>query len=521
MRPGLVTVTEACTRVHPDTYLDSVRLMAGSRAMLETPGVAWAGALMGTPANLRVLEAEGFEAGKLDAVGANDLVLAVRAASTEAAGAALATAERALLAEPEREHQAGREPRPRTLDEGLALLRGANTAVVSVPGPYAVLEAHKALSAGLHVLLFSDNVPVEQEAALKARAQAAGRLVMGPGAGTAMLGGVGLGFANAVARGPVGIVAAAGTGAQEVMSLLDRWGAGVSHVIGVGGRDLSRQVGGRMARLAIEALECDEATEAILLVSKPPDEGVARAVLDAAGAKPLVAVLIGLDAPVPERPGVTAATTTERGVLDVLARLGRPCPDPGAGLAESARRACARLAPGRRAVRGVFSGGTLCYEAMVVLSARLGPVHSNTPLRPAWGLPAPPAAHTCLDLGEEEFTRGRPHPMLDPGARTEPILREGRDPSTAVVLVDVVLGHGVHPDPAGVLAPACAEVMAQPGGPQVVAYVLGTDRDPQGRREQCRKLLDAGCIVAPTAARGAVLAAAVAGRRPETAGEAP
>ncbi|HEV8652212.1 MAG TPA: protein FdrA [Actinomycetes bacterium] len=520
-------MTVARTRVHPATYLDSVRLMAGSRAMLETPGVAWAGALMGTPANLQMLESEGFGSGELPTVGANDLVLAVRAASAEAAGAALATAERALLGEPGREPQAGRgcqagrEPRPRTLDEGLALLPGANTAVVSVPGPYAVLEAHKALSAGLHVLLFSDNVPVEQEAALKARAQAAGRLVMGPGAGTAMLGGIGLGFANAVARGPVGIVAAAGTGAQEVMSLLDRWGAGVSHVIGVGGRDLSRQVGGRMARLAIEALERDEATEAILLVSKPPDEDVAAAVLDTAGTKPLVAVLIGLDAPIPERRGVTAAATAERGVLDVLAKLGRSCPDPGAGLAEAAGRACARLAPGRRAVRGVFSGGTLCYEAMVVLSARLGPVHSNTPLRPAWGLPAPPAGHICLDVGEEEFTRGRPHPMLDPGARTEPILREGRDPSTAVVLVDVVLGHGVHPDPAGVLAPACAEVMAQRGGPQVVAYVLGTDRDPQGRWEQCRKLLDAGCIVVPTAARGAVVAAAVAARRPETAGGAP
>jgi len=514
-------MTAARTRIHPDTYLDSVRLMAGSRAMLETPGVAWAGALMGTPANLQMLASEGFATGELATVGVNDLVLAVRTASVEAAERVLQAAERALFAEPGREPQTSREARPRTLDEGLALLAGANTAIISVPGPYAALEAHKALSAGLHVLLFSDNVPVDEETALKARAQAVGRLVMGPGAGTAMLGGVGLGFANTVGRGPVGIVAAAGTGAQEAMSLLDRWGAGVSHVIGVGGRDLSRQVGGRMTRLAIETLEHDEATEAILLVSKPPDEDVATAVLDTACAKPLMAVLIGLDVTIPVRSGVTLAASIEQGVLDVLAMLGRPCPDPGAGLAEAAGRACARLAPGRRAVRGVFSGGTLCYEAMVVLSARLGPVHSNTPLRQGWGLPPPPAGHACIDVGEEEFTRGRPHPMLDPDARTEPILRAGRDPSTAVVLIDVVLGHGAHPDPAGGLAPACAEVMAQPGGPQVVAYVLGTDRDPQGRREQCQQLLDAGCIVAPTAARGAVLAAAVAARRPETASEAP
>jgi FdrA protein len=165
-------------------------------------------------------------------------------------------------------------------------------------------------------------------------------------------------------------------------------------------------------------------------------------------------------------------------------------------------------------VRGLFSGGTLCYEAMVLLADRLGPVHSNTPLRDGWGLPAPPGGHACLDLGEEEFTRGRPHPMIDPAARSELILREGRRASTAVVLLDVVLGHGAHPDPAGVLAPACAEVRGQGAAPQVVAYVLGTGRDPQDYQAQCRTLREAGCLVAPTGARAALLAAAIAARRP-------
>jgi FdrA protein len=506
-------MTAAALRVHRDTYLDSVRLMAAATAMRAADGVVWATALMGTPANLATLASDGFGLDELDGVGANDLVLAVRAAEA-AADAALASAEQALLGEPGPAAVAGPDGghRPRTLEEGLAALPGANVAVVSVPGAYAVLEAEKALSAGLDVLLFSDNVPVEAEAALKARARERGRLLMGPGAGTAVLGGVGLGFANAVARGPVGIVAAAGTGAQEAMTLLDRWGAGVSEVIGVGGRDLSVAVGGCMTAAALTALERDQATAAILLVSKPPAAEVAAAVLAGPVAKPVVAALLGLRAPIPLPAGVSMAITLEQGVLAVLGALGLPRPDPAAGLAAAAHRAAAGLPAERRAVRGLFSGGTLCYEALVLLADRLGPVYSNTPLRDGWGLPAPAAGHVCLDLGEEEFTRGRPHPMIDPAARSELILREGADPSTAVVLLDVVLGHGAHPDPAGVLAPACAEVRAR--GPQVVAYVLGTEHDPQDRHEQCRKLEEAGCHLAPTNARAALLAAAIAARQP-------
>ncbi|HJW36777.1 MAG TPA: protein FdrA, partial [Actinomycetes bacterium] len=304
-------MTTGRTRLHKDTYLDSVRLLAGSKAMLEVPGVEEATALMGTPANLVQLASDGFDAEALAGAAANDLLLAVRADSPEAAEAALARAEQALLGG-EDGGRAGPGPAtttgpPRTLDEALAALPGANVAVVSVPGPYAALEAHKALSAGLHVLLFSDNVPIEDEVALKARAGALGLLLMGPGAGTAMLGGVGLGFANAVARGPVGIVAAAGTGAQEAMSLLDRWGVGVAQVLGVGGRDLSRAVGGSMTMQAIGQLDRDPATRVILLVSKPPAADIAAKVLGMATTKPVVAALPGLREPVPLPPGVRVA----------------------------------------------------------------------------------------------------------------------------------------------------------------------------------------------------------------------
>jgi FdrA protein len=363
---------------------------------------------------------------------------------------------------------------------------------------------------------------VEAEVELTARAEALGLLVMGPGAGTAVLGGIGLGFANVVARGQVGVVAAAGTGAQEVMCLLDRWGVGISHVIGLGGRDLSEEVGGRMAALALSALADDVMTRAVVLVSKPPSPEVVERVIGRRGGKPVVAALLGLDAdagPALESasPGVRVGGSLEASAIDTVRLLGLPEPRPQAGLEARAAARIASLAPGRRTVRGLFSGGTLCYEAMLLLSRHLGPVHSNVPLRPQWALPTPAGAHVCLDLGEEEFTRGRPHPMIDPESRIKPLMDAASAPETAVILVDVVLGHGSHPDPASVLAAACGKVRAEPDGPLVVAYVLGTDRDPQGYAGQCEQLERAGCLLAPTAARAALLAGAVASRRPEIA----
>lgn len=502
-------------KVFGGTYLDSVLQMAGTRAMLDVEGVDWAAAAMGTPANVATLVERGFSPGGLDGVSADDLFVAVEATDDDSAGAAVAAAEERLFAEPRgAEHDREAERRPRTLGEALAAQAATNVAVVSVPGDYAALEAHKALSAGLHVLLFSDNMPVADEVALKDRATDLGLLVMGPGAGTALLGGVGLGFANVVKPGRVGVVAAAGTGAQEAMSLLDRWGAGVSSVVGLGGRDLTDAVGGRMAKLAVSAMAKDPGTDAILLVSKPPSEHVARDVVALAGGTPLVASLIGLGPAFGQPEGVAVVGTLEEGVVRALTLLGIDVPDLISGLAEAVERSAARLGPGRSLVRGLFSGGTLCYESLAVLSRYIGPVWSNTPLDKAYRVPAPTGSHVCLDLGEEEYTKGRPHPMIDPAARLELIREAGQDEEVAVVLIDVVLGYGSHPDPAGELAPACAEIMAG-GGPSVVAYVLGTDGDPQGFERQRAQLTEAGCTVTPTAARASLAAAAIATRQPQ------
>jgi FdrA protein len=506
-------MSERLVRVYPDTYVDSVRLMAAVRAMEASAQVERAHALMATPPNLAVLGGEGFADATIQTARANDLVVAVEAATAVAAAAALAAGEAALVS-------VGRssrteEPRARSVGDAAARLADANVAIVSVPGPFAALQAHEALTAGLHVLLFSDNVAVQDEVELKERASGLGLLVMGPGAGTAMLGGVGLGFANAVRRGSVGVVAAAGTGAQEVTSLLHRWGAGPAEVIGIGGRDLSGPVGGRMARMALRALERDARVAAVLLVSKPPAPAVARRLVDGLGAKPTVVALLGFVEPLDLPDGVRLAPTLEEATALTLDALGLPRPVRSAGIREEVEGAISQLPGTRTAVRGLFSGGTLCYEAMIVASPHLGPVRSNTPLRGGWGLPAPRGAHVFLDLGEEEYTRGRPHPMIDPEPRAEMILEQARDPTTAAVLLDVVLGFGSHEDPASVLAPACAEAASMPEGPAIVVYVLGTELDPQGLGRQQERFAEAGCLIAPTGARSALMAAAIASRRPE------
>src|SRR5688572_464947 len=369
--------------VHKDRYVDSVVQMGASRAMMDVDGVEWAAAAMGTPANLETLAGKGFDTNSFDAT-ANDCFLAIDAASDDALGAALEAGKKALAGGADGGQAGGlagaaAAERPRSFSEAVdAVGAEANVAIVSVPGDYAALEAHKALSAGLHVLLFSDNVSVEEEVELKERAEAEGLLVMGPGAGTAMLGGTCLGFANVIRgsdadddsdatddrRPGVGVVAAAGTGAQEVAALLDRGGARVTAIIGVGGRDLSETVGGRMAKSGLRALRAHAGTDAVLLVSKPPSEGVAKAVLAEAGGlhlpppnKPAVAALIGLAEPVPTPEGVQLASTLEGGTLGLLAALGLPPLDLDGGLKAAVTEAVAALPDERRLVRGLFSGG--------------------------------------------------------------------------------------------------------------------------------------------------------------------
>jgi FdrA protein len=481
-------------RVRAGRWADSARMMAAARAAEAVEGVDQALCFMATPANREEAAALGVGVDAIGAAGPDDLVIAVRGPG---AAEGIAAAEAVL----ERDAQGAdgtaagpRQPRSMARAEG-------DVAVISVPGEYAALEAHKALGAGMDVLLFSDGVRLEDEVALKRRAHELGRLVMGPGAGTAIVDGLALGFANAVAPGRIGVVAAAGTGAQELTVLVDRAGAGISRCYGTGGRDLRDEVGAVTSLDAIARLAADEATDVLLAVSKPPSPKVAERVLRglAACGKPAAACMVG--GGVDPVDGVALAPTLEEAALAAVRLGGRP--------AEAARDPRADwVASG--VVRGLFSGGTLCSEAAAILAERLPAVASNAPAGRARLLHGEPEGHACLDLGEEEFTRGRPHPMIDPEARVERLRAEATDPHVGVLLLDVVLGYASHPDPAGALAPAIREALAERPHLAVVAYVLGTEADPQVRSRQEATLAEAGARLAPTNAAAARLAAALA-----------
>lgn len=447
-------MTHSHVELRPGAYADSVTLLQVSRTVQGQDGVLAAQVAMATALNIEVLTGMGFDVPA--EASPNDLVVALRLESSDALATALAGVDQALRDANRRESGPTELAPPRTT--GSAFRRSAETlgqdavALVSVPGASAFVEAMDALESGHDVMVFSDNVPVEQEVALKRYAAEHGLLVMGPDCGTAVVGGLGLGFANTVSPGPVGIVAASGTGCQQVLALLDHAGVGVTSALGVGGRDLSAEVRGLATREAMRRLDEDPTVELIVLISKPPADDVAaeiRAYADSLST-PVEHALLGAG-----RPDLTAATES------VLRRLGRDVPPwPVTGKAAAN--------PG--VIRGLFVGGTLASEAQLIAGTEGG--------------------HTFVDFGDDEYTTGRAHPMIDPSLRLEHLSRAAADPAAGVLLLDVVLGHGAEPDPAAGLAPALAGVTKP-----VVVAVVGTSADPQGLDRQVRALADAGAEV--------------------------
>lgn len=491
-------------QVSPNAYYDSVTLMVISQQAAELPGVRNAVALMGTEMNKQLLQHIGLLDGAAAAAGPTDLLLAVAADAEAVLDEALAQMEELLRRRaPAGAPGAGAAAAPRTIAAAMRRNPAANLALVSTPGIYAAREARLALEQGLHVMLYSDNVPVAPELALKQLAHERGLLLMGPDCGTAILNGTGLGFANAVRKGNIGVVAASGTGAQELSTLIDRLGGGISQLIGTGGRDLSAAVGGIMTLDGLRLLQEDPETAVIVVISKPPAPEVAERVRQAVtgGTKPAVFCLLG-------EPG--GVSIDQAAVQAVHLATGVPQAELEAALGYGAPLPRLTLAPGRRYGRGLFSGGTLCDQALLILEERLGPVQCNVHPNPERrGGSQRSAGHTLVDLGDDEFTRGRPHPMIDPGLRRERLLQEAADPETAVILLDIVTGYGSHADPAGALADAIAAATRQ--GIAVVAAVTGTAADPQRRDDQEARLRAAGAHVLPTARLAAQTVAAALG----------
>ena len=470
------------SEIRGGAYYDSVVLMQLQRALLTLPGVLDAGAVMATPVNLELLEAGGLR--PADPPSPDDLLIVVKAESDSAAAAALAQVD-ALLAR--RRASTDAEFRLKSLAAAAQQLPEAAWVLVSVPGRFAAGVAGDGLRLGKNIFLYSDNVPVEDEVELKRAAAAAGLIVMGPDCGTAIIGGVGFGFANRVRRGPIGLVAASGTGLQSVTSAIHALGSGVSQAIGTGGRDLHGEVGGLTALQALDVLRRDPSTDVIVVISKPPEPEVAGRLVGAARScgKPVVFDLIG-----------EASFRGPLGNLHFAAGL-EDAAEMAVGLTASPAPSPAAVPPGAgRYLRGLFSGGTLAYESVLALQHVLTPLATNVPLRPDQRLDDPlrSRGHTILDLGADAFTVGRLHPMIDNDLRLRRLRQEASDPETAVILLDVVLGEGAHQDPASELGPAIAEALARPGLTVVVALV-GTADDPQGFEAQSKRLLASGAQV--------------------------
>lgn len=483
--------------VRRGVYLDSVALMRIAQTVKALAGVEECGLMMATPANKRILAEARVLAPEGEGAGPSDIVLAVRARDAASAEAALAEA-RQILDTPRIAAGADDTWRPRSLRIALQAAPAANLALISVPGGFAAAEARKALAAGLNVMMFSDNVALTEEIALKQEARRRGLLMMGPDCGTAIIAGVPLAFANAVARGNIGIVGASGTGIQEVSCLIANNGGGISHAIGTGGRDLKSEVGAITTLAAIDLLDTDAATRHIVIISKPPAADVAAKVLDrvSRSKKPFTICFIGSEAlHVP--PNARLASSLKAAAE--LA-LGRPI---GTGADGSPGKPV--RAPG---IRGLFAGGTLCAEAQVVLMRAGLEVASNAPIPGAHGLAASTHARNLLiDLGSDEYTQGRPHPMIEPAVRDAELARAIDDPSVGVLLVDMVLGYGAHADPAGAFRQAWLRHSAHKKTlPLLVASLTGTATDPQGLEQQREKLADIA-VVCPSNADAAAFAA--------------
>ncbi|HEV8582216.1 MAG TPA: acyl-CoA synthetase FdrA [Thermoanaerobaculia bacterium] len=478
--------------VRPGAYHDSVVLMQLQRSLTGLPGVLDAGVVMATPANRDVLAASGLLPDAETVAGPHDLLIAVKAESDAAAGEALSRVDALLQV---RRGGGEQDFRPRSLASALKLLPEAHWVLISVPGRYAAGVAGEALDHGCNVFLYSDNVPVADELALKRKALARGLLVLGPDCGTAVVGGIGLGFANRVRRGPIGLIGASGTGLQAIMSHIHTLGWGISQAIGTGGRDLSGGVGGITAAQALDLLRRDPETRVIVLVSKPPAPEVAVRLLALARAagKPVVVQFLG--APLPGR---------RLGSLRFAASLSEAAELAVRLLEVAAVAEVPHAAPGGSYLRGLFSGGTLAYEALLGISAFLAPVYSNAPLLASQRLADPlhSQGHTILDLGADELTVGRLHPMIDQDFRLRRLRQEAADPEVGLILLDVVLGEGAHADPAGELAPeierALAEARSAGRTLEIAVLVIGTDEDPQDLATQIATLKQSGAHVCRT-----------------------
>ncbi len=504
------------TVIKKGAYFDSVSLMQVARKLNAVPGVLDSAVVMATRENKGIIKASGLLTPEVQAAGDTDLAIAVSAETPAAAEAALKAADDLLNKKPA--SSAGTSDRKAAgLDDALRSLDGANLAVISVAGRYAGALAADCLEKGLNVMLFSDNVPVETEVELKKAALAKGLLVMGPDCGTAIINGAPIAFANSVRRGNVGIVAASGTGLQEVTTLISNEGAGISQAVGTGGRDVKLEVGALTFVQALKMLAADPGTGVLLMVSKPPHPAILKKIMAEVKRirKPVVAVFLGGEIKEKVKDNFYPAKTLEEAAYKAVClskgwevgKARQMIYDMNLKAAELARREAARKKKSRW-LRGLFSGGTFVSEAQVILPELVGEVLSNAPLDKRLKLKDSMklSGHSVIDLGEDEFTVGRPHPMIDFSLRNKMIVSEASKPEVSVLLLDLVLGYGANLKPLDDIMPSIVEAFIQNKELSIVASVTGTETDPQARFKVVKALEAAGVLVMPSNAGACRLA---------------
>jgi len=479
------------SKIRRKFYLDSVALMRLSRTLAAMPGIDEAAMMMGTPSNIEIMVNAGLLDGSITDSSAADLIIGIRGDSEEFVANAQIEAQK-LLDTPT-DAQAGTQWRPKSVRSAVATRPSLSLALISVPGAFAISEARKALRRGLHVMIFSDNVPVENETELKQEARRLGKLVMGPDCGTAIINGVPLAFANKVPCGDIGVIGASGTGIQEITCLVAQYGQGISQALGVGGRDLQESVGGISTLMAMEALEKHAGTRHIVLVSKPPSELVAARVLSKAAESAKTYTICFLGGKIPVLPdNCSWATTLTEAACQALGQT---------SLHSMSQHSFNENQRVGKLVRGLFCGGTLCTESLVLFEQAGIQVSSNIPLP---GMEAGNVGHHLIDLGADEYTRGKPHPMIEPSIRNALVKSSLADSHVGVLLVDIVIGYGAHPDPASQFVASLAH--HRQTDVDIIASVTGTDDDPQQRSKQVGILRDAGVVVAASNAAATQLA---------------
>ncbi|CCQ98465.1 putative enzyme with acyl-CoA domain [[Clostridium] ultunense Esp] len=494
------------TIIRKNAYYDSVTLMSLSSKILDMEGVEEAVISMATDMNKQLLQNVGLATDDSNNAGSNDLIIAIQASNENSYEEALALVDE-LLSPKSKKKEKGKFQNPKTIDKAVEYMEDANLAVISVPGQYAAREAKKALEKNLHVMLFSDNVSLEDEKMLKEIGKEKGLLVMGPDCGTACINNVGLCFANEVRKGRIGIVGASGTGLQEVMVQIHRLGGGISQAIGTGGRDLSKEIGGIMMMEGLRALDKDENTEVIVLISKPPEISVEEKILEEIKTVKKPVVVCFIDGKEDDRQNSKAYFVY--GLYDAARKAVELTGEYESALHEKEKSSPVDvkelkklLKPEQKYFRGLFCGGTLCSEALSVLRDSFESVRSNVAKNKSEkiGNINDYSGNVLLDLGEDEFTFGKPHPMIEPTLRVERIIRESKDENVGVILMDFELGYGSHDDPVGVTTDSIkkAKEIARKAGRNLifVAYICGTELDKQVYEKQKEMLEEEGVIVA-------------------------